>query len=130
MDRLPSPALFALGLTTKVAESFRRVLLYTALLYSLAFGLLMLAILSQVSNSLSSDAESFLGLMVLGGVVGAILFQALSSVYVYKCTSAMGSVGLLWVAVMFLPCLNLIGLLFLGRRVKVFLVRKSVEANE
>ena len=112
MDRLPSRTTIEFEQTFKVAKSFRGVQIYFGTQYLIGVGMALLAGLAQ--TSLSADVAALLGFIVLGGLLGAVfsLLMLLSSVY--KCSSALGSMGLLWVLAMFLPCLNLLTLLVIN----------------
>ena len=126
MDRIPSePTSIELEQTLKVAKSFRGVLVYFGMQYLIAFGMNAAGVMAQTSP----DAAPLLGLVVLGGFVGAIFCLVMLLVSIYKCSSAMGSVGLLWVIAMFLPCLNLITLLAINSKAKSFLEKRGVKVG-
>ena len=75
------------------------------------------------------EAAPLVGLVVLGGAVGAIFCLIMLLVSIYRCSSAMGSIGLLWVIAMFLPCLNLITLLAINSQAKTFLEKRGVKVG-
>ena len=123
MDRLPSPTAIKLEQTLKVAKSLRQSLTSFGIIHLIGFGMALLTSLAQ--TSLSPDIASLLGFVVLGGLLGAIfcLVRLLGSVY--RCCSAMDSMGLLWVLAMLLPCLNLMSLLAINIQARAFLEQRG-----
>ena len=111
--------------TLKVAKSFRGVLVYFGMQYLIGFGVNAMAIAAQGAP----EAAPLVGLVVLGGAVGAIFCLIMLLVSIYRCSSAMGSIGLLWVIAMFLPCLNLITLLAINSQAKTFLEKRGVKVR-
>ena len=126
MDRLPSePTSIELEQTLKVAESFRGVLVFFGMQYLISFGINAVGVVAQAAP----DAAPLVGFAVLGGVVGAIYCLVMLLVSIYRCSTAMGSVGILWVIAMFLPCLNLITLLAINSKAKTFLEKRGVKVG-
>ena len=111
--------------TLKVAKSFRGVLVYFGMQYLIGFAMNALGVVAQASP----DAAPLIGLAILGGFVGAIFCLVMLLVSIYKCSTAMGSVGILWVIAMFLPCLNLITLLAINSKAKTFLEKRGVKVG-
>jgi len=111
--------------TLKVAKSFRGVLTYFGLQYLIGFGMQMAGGVAQASP----DAAPLVGLVFIGGVIAAVVCLVMLLVSVYKCSSAMGAVGVLWVIAMFFPCLNLITLLAINSKAKSFLENRGVKVG-
>ena len=77
----------------------------------------------------SPDGALVFGLAALALLAAAIACLVMLLVQVYKCSSAMGSIGLLWVIAMFFPCVNLLTLLAINSKAKTFLEARGVKVG-
>ena len=126
MDRLPSePTPADLEQTLKVAKGFRGVLVYFGSQYLIGF---LLNVAQGIAEA-SPDGALVFGLAALALLAAAIACLVMLLVQVYKCSSAMGSIGLLWVIAMFFPCVNLLTLLAINSKAKTFLEARGVKVG-
>lgn len=126
MDRLPSePTPADVEQTLKVAKAFRGVLVYFGSQYLIGF---VMNVVGGVAEA-SPDAAPVVGLVAIALLVAAVACLVMLLVQVYKCSSAMGSVGLLWVIGMFFPCINLLTLLAINSKAKTFLETRGVKVG-